>query len=165
MCIFAEGFLASLNVVPVFLIRIRNLRGLLLLCLISDDGRDVVPDQLLKPRSSRGSSSSRNGSSSSSSAGRQQSQNPAGAPKDTTQGLWPEYSMLNHSCEPNTCVSLVGDRLLVRAARHMEAGEEVRGAGSPGEQENSTDSKREGLGFIGRGGSSGVFELPALSLR
>lgn len=30
-------------------------------------------------------------------------------------GIWPEFSLLNHSCAPNTVAVLVGDRILVRA--------------------------------------------------
>jgi hypothetical protein len=31
-------------------------------------------------------------------------------------GVWPEFSLLNHSCVPNTQPILVGDRLLLRVS-------------------------------------------------
>lgn len=34
-------------------------------------------------------------------------------------GLWPSFSMLNHSCLPNAINYVVGDRMLVFAARHV----------------------------------------------
>jgi hypothetical protein len=37
-------------------------------------------------------------------------------------GVWPEFSMLNHSCAPTTVVVPLGDRLLVRAARREGLG-------------------------------------------
>lgn len=40
-------------------------------------------------------------------------------------GLWPSFSMLNHSCLPNAINYVVGDRMLVFAARHVPKGHEV----------------------------------------
>ena len=43
-------------------------------------------------------------------------------------GLWVRPSLLNHSCAPNCLIHQEGDFLFVIAARHVEAGEEVRAA-------------------------------------
>jgi len=40
-------------------------------------------------------------------------------------GLWFRFSFLNHSCEPNAVAYLVADRMVVRAARAVGAGEEL----------------------------------------
>ncbi|GLC38756.1 hypothetical protein PLESTM_000772400 [Pleodorina starrii] len=40
-------------------------------------------------------------------------------------GLWPEASLLNHSCIPNTVAYVVGDTLFVRAARRVGGGAEL----------------------------------------
>ncbi|KAG1659574.1 hypothetical protein FOA52_011930 [Chlamydomonas sp. UWO 241] len=40
-------------------------------------------------------------------------------------GLWPEFSMLNHSCAPNATNFTVDDRMVVRAALHIPQGSEV----------------------------------------
>lgn len=41
------------------------------------------------------------------------------------QGLWPYASHMNHSCVPNTVRSFIGDVLISRALRDIEAGEEL----------------------------------------
>jgi hypothetical protein len=41
-------------------------------------------------------------------------------------GVWPEFSLLNHSCIPNSVNYLMGDRMVVRAVRPVAAGEEVQ---------------------------------------
>lgn len=41
-------------------------------------------------------------------------------------GLWPAFSMLNHSCSPNASTLLLGDRLAVTATEDIDAGAEVR---------------------------------------
>lgn len=41
-------------------------------------------------------------------------------------GLWPVFSLINHSCAPSGSYGLVGDVMVVRAARDMQAGEQVR---------------------------------------
>ncbi|KAG1654141.1 hypothetical protein FOA52_012187 [Chlamydomonas sp. UWO 241] len=40
-------------------------------------------------------------------------------------GLWPEFAMVNHCCAPNSVPTLVGDRLVLRAARDIGKGNEV----------------------------------------
>jgi len=40
-------------------------------------------------------------------------------------GVWPEFSLLNHSCIPNTQPVLIGDRLLLRAASNIPEGGEL----------------------------------------
>lgn len=40
-------------------------------------------------------------------------------------GLWPEFSLLNHSCVPNAIHLVVGNRMVVRAVRDIPAGKEV----------------------------------------
>jgi len=40
-------------------------------------------------------------------------------------GLFPCFSLLNHSCCPNAWYMVVGDHMVVRAAAHVAAGEEV----------------------------------------
>ncbi|GLC35445.1 hypothetical protein PLESTB_000206400 [Pleodorina starrii] len=40
-------------------------------------------------------------------------------------GLWPEFALFNHSCAPNTINYVVGEAMVVRASRHIKAGEEV----------------------------------------
>ncbi|GBF93797.1 hypothetical protein Rsub_06129 [Raphidocelis subcapitata] len=40
-------------------------------------------------------------------------------------GLWPEFALLNHSCVPNAGATLVGDRLVVRAASAIPRGAQV----------------------------------------
>jgi len=40
-------------------------------------------------------------------------------------GVWPEFSLLNHSCVPNTQPVLIGDRLLLRAASNIPEGGEL----------------------------------------
>ncbi|KAF5827949.1 hypothetical protein DUNSADRAFT_18461 [Dunaliella salina] len=40
-------------------------------------------------------------------------------------GVWPEFSLLNHSCIPNTQPLLIGDRLLLRAASNIPEGGEL----------------------------------------
>lgn len=40
-------------------------------------------------------------------------------------GLWPEFSLINHSCLPNSVNYLMGDRMVVRAVSPVAAGEEV----------------------------------------
>jgi len=46
-------------------------------------------------------------------------------PSQSCEGVWPEFSLLNHSCIANTLPILVGDRLIVRAARGIPKGIEV----------------------------------------
>jgi hypothetical protein len=40
-------------------------------------------------------------------------------------GIWPEFSLLNHSCIPNTTATLIGDRLVVRAASLLPKGAQL----------------------------------------
>lgn len=40
-------------------------------------------------------------------------------------GIWLRASYMNHSCVPNTTVALIGDMMIVRAARDIKAGEEI----------------------------------------
>lgn len=40
-------------------------------------------------------------------------------------GLWPWFSLLNHSCAPNAVNYLVGSQMYVRCVRHIPAGQEV----------------------------------------
>lgn len=40
-------------------------------------------------------------------------------------GLWPSYSLINHSCVPNAISYVVGRRMVVRAAKSISEGEEV----------------------------------------
>lgn len=40
-------------------------------------------------------------------------------------GLWPRFSLINHSCAPNAVHLTLGDRLCVRAALHVPAGAEL----------------------------------------
>ncbi|KAI8465649.1 MAG: hypothetical protein J3K34DRAFT_82288 [Monoraphidium minutum] len=40
-------------------------------------------------------------------------------------GIWPEFSLLNHSCIPNTSATLIGDRLVVRAASTIPKGGQI----------------------------------------
>lgn len=40
-------------------------------------------------------------------------------------GLWPEYAFLNHSCVPNTVMTVIKDRMLIHATRLMDEGEEL----------------------------------------
>lgn len=40
-------------------------------------------------------------------------------------GVWPEISLVNHSCVPNTQPVLIGDRLLLRAASDIPEGGEL----------------------------------------
>ncbi|KAF8059148.1 hypothetical protein HT031_005320 [Scenedesmus sp. PABB004] len=40
-------------------------------------------------------------------------------------GVWPAAAMANHSCAPNAHAMLLGDRLVVRAAEALAAGEQV----------------------------------------
>eukprot|EP00879_Flechtneria_rotunda_P020233 GHRR01021277.1.p1 GENE.GHRR01021277.1~~GHRR01021277.1.p1 ORF type:complete len:452 (+),score=223.06 GHRR01021277.1:722-2077(+) len=40
-------------------------------------------------------------------------------------GIWPAAAMINHACCPNAHAMLVGDRLVVRAATGLAAGEQV----------------------------------------
>lgn len=42
-----------------------------------------------------------------------------------TKGLWTHASRMNHSCVPNTSRSFIGDILISRAVRDIEAGEEL----------------------------------------
>lgn len=42
-----------------------------------------------------------------------------------TKGLWTYASCMNHSCVPNTAKSFIGDMLISRAVRDIEAGEEL----------------------------------------
>lgn len=42
-----------------------------------------------------------------------------------TKGLWTYASYMNHSCVPNTARSFIGDMLICRAVRDIEAGEEL----------------------------------------
>ena len=48
-----------------------------------------------------------------------------GEPLSSFVGLWPELSLLNHSCAPNSVPVLVGDKIIVRSARQIRGGEEV----------------------------------------
>ncbi|KAF8063037.1 trappc6b [Scenedesmus sp. PABB004] len=49
-----------------------------------------------------------------------------GEAQASTVGVWPEYSLVNHGCAPNTAAPvLVGDRLLLRAAVAVPAGSEL----------------------------------------
>lgn len=40
-------------------------------------------------------------------------------------GLWPAFSLLNHSCAPNASFMVVGGVMAVRAAADLQKGEEV----------------------------------------
>ena len=40
-------------------------------------------------------------------------------------GVWPEASLLNHSCAPNTVHLLVGGQLYVRAAQPVAEGQQL----------------------------------------
>lgn len=40
-------------------------------------------------------------------------------------GVWPEFTMLNHSCAPNVSVTVVGDRMLLHASADVPAGGEL----------------------------------------
>lgn len=42
-----------------------------------------------------------------------------------TKGLWTHAACVNHSCVPNTTRSFIGDMLISRAVRDIEAGEEL----------------------------------------
>jgi hypothetical protein len=44
---------------------------------------------------------------------------------ESVTGLWPEFSLLNHSCSPNAVVAVVGQQLLLRATAPVLEGEEV----------------------------------------
>lgn len=68
-------------------------------------------------------------------------------------GVWPECALLNHSCAPNTTAPvLVADRLLVRTATAVPAGEELTttylgaSGGMPAEQRQ--DALQRGYGFV-----------------
>lgn len=50
---------------------------------------------------------------------------PGAASVSQTKGLWPHASHMNHSCVPNTVRSFLGDVLVSRALRDIEAGEEL----------------------------------------
>ncbi len=40
-------------------------------------------------------------------------------------GLWPEFTLLGHSCCPNTSATIVGDTLLMHAAVDVTPGERL----------------------------------------
>lgn len=40
-------------------------------------------------------------------------------------GVWPEFSLLNHSCSPNTIHWVLGDTMVVRCATPIKSGDEV----------------------------------------
>ncbi|GFH32152.1 SET domain-containing protein, partial [Haematococcus lacustris] len=40
-------------------------------------------------------------------------------------GVWAEFALMNHSCAPNTAITVVQDRMLVHAGRDLEQGEEL----------------------------------------
>ena len=44
---------------------------------------------------------------------------------ESVTGLWPEFSLLNHSCSPNAVAVVVGQQLLLRATAPILGGEEV----------------------------------------
>jgi hypothetical protein len=38
-------------------------------------------------------------------------------------GVWPAFSLFNHSCDPSAVHYVVGDRMVVRAAHDIQQGE------------------------------------------
>ncbi|GFR45950.1 hypothetical protein Agub_g7416 [Astrephomene gubernaculifera] len=44
---------------------------------------------------------------------------------EAVMGIWPEFSLLNHSCAPNTVAFTVGSCMLVQAVRKLPPGAEV----------------------------------------
>ncbi|CAN8104594.1 unnamed protein product [Discula destructiva] len=60
-----------------------------------------------------------------------------------TAGLWLHGARINHSCVPNTKKEFLGDMMLVRAKRHIAAGEEL--LHSYIDETSSYDSRQESL--------------------
>lgn len=46
-------------------------------------------------------------------------------PSQAIVGLWPEFSLVNHSCAPNTVAFIVGTNILVQVVRTIPAGAEA----------------------------------------
>lgn len=44
---------------------------------------------------------------------------------NASTGLWIRASLINHSCVPNTTKGFIGDVIVIRAARRIDAGEEI----------------------------------------
>lgn len=61
------------------------------------------------------------------------------------QGLYPTASLLNHSCDPSTAVSFVGNKLVVRAVQGVKAGAELTLSYGPQKGEQRTTERRKWL--------------------
>jgi hypothetical protein len=61
------------------------------------------------------------------------------------QGLYPTASLLNHSCDPSTAVSFVGNKLVVRAVQGVKAGAELTLSYGPQKGEQRTAERRKWL--------------------
>jgi hypothetical protein len=61
------------------------------------------------------------------------------------QGLYPTASLLNHSCDPSTGVSFVGNKLVVRAVQGVKAGAELSLSYGPQKGEQRTTKRRKWL--------------------
>jgi hypothetical protein len=63
-------------------------------------------------------------------------------------GIWTKASYINHSCIGNVCRSFIGDMMIIRAAKDLEAGTELVFPYEVSDETTKTEQKFKTWGFV-----------------